>query len=55
MRIYSFLEWAEQSILEKAICTLDYRHCLPNANDENCIECYEGYVKKCLPKICKEV
>lgn len=54
MRIYTFFEWSQQAIISNAVCTFDYRHCLPNANESECIECYEDYVKTCIPEYCKE-
>lgn len=55
MRIFSFLEWSESNIRGKVMCNLDYRHCFPNPNINECVECYEDYVNKQIPKYCKGV
>lgn len=47
-RILRFEEWQQEMSQRKKLCmgTL----CYPYQGDPKCVECYEDYVQRCLPK-----
>ena len=53
-RIHSFVEWAELNIKSKVMCLLDYKNCSPSSNLNDCVDCYDNYVRCAVPQYCKE-
>lgn len=48
-RIQTFNQWADVRKNEKTLCASS--QCSPSQSRGECVQCYETYVKKCLPSL----